>query len=129
VSNGRETVIRRLNELFPGHAGTADLYFVEHTYLNTPVAPLLDPDGIDAWNEALEHTPSSDPAPVQGSAPRAPAMRSRRPVPPWTSPHSSSTPPTHTQREHAWPHSSSNYATPTALSAPTCDAPHGSRSR
>ncbi|OIJ91705.1 hypothetical protein [Streptomyces colonosanans] len=49
-----ETVTRCLNELFPGHAGTVGLYVVEHAYLNTPVAPLLDPDGIDAWNEALE---------------------------------------------------------------------------
>ncbi|MGW0770822.1 hypothetical protein [Streptomyces sp. NPDC002676] len=49
-----EAVTRRLNELFPGHAGTAGLYFVEHEYLNTPVAPLLDPADIDAWNQALE---------------------------------------------------------------------------
>jgi hypothetical protein len=49
-----EAVTRRLNKLFPGHAGTAGLYFVEHEYLNAPVAPLLDPAGIGAWNEALE---------------------------------------------------------------------------
>ncbi|MFG2986238.1 hypothetical protein ACGFYQ_34140 [Streptomyces sp. NPDC048258] len=48
-----EAVTRRMNELFPGHAGTAALYFVEHEYLDAPVAPLLEPAGIDAWNEAL----------------------------------------------------------------------------
>ncbi|MER7688193.1 hypothetical protein [Streptomyces sp. NPDC097610] len=51
-----EAVTRRLNKLFPSHAGTAGLYFVEHEYLNTPVAPLLAQDGIDAWNEALERS-------------------------------------------------------------------------
>ncbi|GGR59328.1 MULTISPECIES: hypothetical protein [Streptomyces] len=40
--------------LFPGRAGTAGLYFVEHEHLNAPVAPPLDPDGVNAWNEALE---------------------------------------------------------------------------
>ncbi|WP_191876483.1 hypothetical protein [Streptomyces filipinensis] len=47
----RKILARRL---FLGHAGTAGLYSVEHEYLDTPVAPLLDPAGIDAWNEALE---------------------------------------------------------------------------
>ncbi|MGP3950918.1 hypothetical protein [Streptomyces sp. 7N604] len=50
-----EAVMGCLNELFPGHAGTAGLYFVEHKYLRAPVTPLLDLAGIDAWNEALEH--------------------------------------------------------------------------
>ncbi|MEV6681201.1 hypothetical protein AB0N09_30685 [Streptomyces erythrochromogenes] len=49
-------ITRRMNDLFPGHAGTAALYFVEHEYLNAPVAPLLDPDSIGAWNSALENT-------------------------------------------------------------------------
>ncbi|OEV09321.1 hypothetical protein [Streptomyces nanshensis] len=49
-----EAVNHRLNELFPGHAGTAGLYLVEYEYLNAPVAPLLTPGGdVDAWNEAL----------------------------------------------------------------------------
>ncbi|MEU3402890.1 endonuclease III domain-containing protein [Streptomyces sp. NPDC006670] len=51
-----EVITRRMNELFPGHAGTAALYLVEHEYLATPVAPLLDPSGISAWNQALEGT-------------------------------------------------------------------------
>ncbi|MFI0968383.1 hypothetical protein ACH4S8_44695 [Streptomyces sp. NPDC021080] len=51
-----EAVTRRLNKLFPSHAGTAGLYFVEHEYLDSPVAPLLAPDGVDAWNEALERS-------------------------------------------------------------------------
>ncbi|WP_030303234.1 hypothetical protein [Streptomyces katrae] len=49
-------ITRRMNDLFPGHAGTAALYLVEHEYLNAPVAPLLDPAGIGAWNQALEAT-------------------------------------------------------------------------
>ncbi|MFE4332933.1 DNA-3-methyladenine glycosylase family protein [Streptomyces sp. NPDC056831] len=51
-----EAVTRRLNELFPGHAGTAGLYFVEHEYAAAPIAPLLAPDGINAWNHSLELT-------------------------------------------------------------------------
>ncbi|MEU5811557.1 endonuclease III domain-containing protein [Streptomyces sp. NPDC047718] len=47
-------IIDRMNQLFPGHAGTAALYFVEHEYVDAPVAPLLDPTAISAWNEALE---------------------------------------------------------------------------
>ncbi|MEU8542934.1 endonuclease III domain-containing protein [Streptomyces sp. NPDC048717] len=50
-----EAVTRRLNHLFPGRAGTAGLYFVEHEYLHAPVTPLLNLGGIAAWNEALEH--------------------------------------------------------------------------
>ncbi|MFF9436520.1 DNA-3-methyladenine glycosylase family protein [Streptomyces sp. NPDC014735] len=49
-----EAVTRRLNKLFPGHAGTAGLYLVEHEYAAAPVAPLLAPDGITAWNNSLE---------------------------------------------------------------------------
>ncbi|MFG2483369.1 hypothetical protein ACGFSI_11510 [Streptomyces virginiae] len=49
-----EVITHRMNALFPGHAGTAALYLVEHDYLSTPVAPLLDPSGISAWNQALE---------------------------------------------------------------------------
>nr|WSW49913.1 hypothetical protein OG296_43690 [Streptomyces sp. NBC_01001] len=45
-----------MNELFPGYAGTAALYLVEHDHLDAPVVPLLAPDGIDAWNSALEDT-------------------------------------------------------------------------
>ncbi|MEU2828722.1 hypothetical protein ABZ667_08665 [Streptomyces lavendulae] len=45
-----------MNELVPGHAGTAALCLVEHEYLATPVAPLLDPSEISAWNQALEGT-------------------------------------------------------------------------
>ncbi|MGW9431775.1 hypothetical protein ACWHA1_28030 [Streptomyces decoyicus] len=48
-----EAVSRRLNELFPGHAATAGLPFVEHEYLGVPVAPLLAPSDIDAWNQGL----------------------------------------------------------------------------
>ncbi|MEU2601110.1 hypothetical protein [Streptomyces hirsutus] len=48
------TVTGRLNELLPGHAGTAGLYFVEHEYLDSPVTPLLDQAEISAWNGALE---------------------------------------------------------------------------
>ncbi|MCX4632812.1 hypothetical protein [Streptomyces sp. NBC_01443] len=51
-----EPITRRMNELFPGHAGTAALYLVEHDHLDAPVVPLLAPDGIDAWNSALEDT-------------------------------------------------------------------------
>ncbi|MFE3329000.1 hypothetical protein [Streptomyces sp. NPDC059176] len=51
-----DVITQRMNELFPGHAGTAALYLVEHEYLATPVAPLLDPAGISAWNQALEAT-------------------------------------------------------------------------
>jgi 3-methyladenine DNA glycosylase/8-oxoguanine DNA glycosylase len=53
-----ETVMTRLNELFPGYAGTAGLYLVEHEYLTNPVAPLLrsGPDALTAWNAALEQT-------------------------------------------------------------------------
>ncbi|MFF4583374.1 hypothetical protein ACFY15_34130 [Streptomyces sp. NPDC001373] len=51
-----EVITRRMNELFPSHAGTAALYLVEHEYLTTPVAPLLDPAGISAWNQAMEAT-------------------------------------------------------------------------
>ncbi|MFJ5546771.1 hypothetical protein [Streptomyces sp. NPDC093225] len=51
-----EVITRRMDELFPGHAGTAALYLVEHEYLAMPVAPLLDPAGIGAWNQALEAT-------------------------------------------------------------------------
>ncbi|MFD4857759.1 hypothetical protein [Streptomyces atratus] len=41
--------------MFPGHAGTAGLYFVEHEYAGAPIAPLLAPDDINAWNNTLEH--------------------------------------------------------------------------
>ncbi|MBW5480790.1 hypothetical protein GPJ59_02475 [Streptomyces bambusae] len=51
-----EVITRRMNTLFPGHAGTAALYLVEHEYLAAPVAPLLDPAGISTWNQALEGT-------------------------------------------------------------------------
>ncbi|MGK9464851.1 DNA-3-methyladenine glycosylase family protein (plasmid) [Streptomyces sp. G6] len=53
-----ETVMTRLNELFPGYAGTAGLYLVEHEYLTNPVASLLrsGPDALTAWNAALEQT-------------------------------------------------------------------------
>ncbi|MEU6353615.1 hypothetical protein ABZ896_30535 [Streptomyces sp. NPDC047072] len=51
-----EAVTRRLSELFPGHAWTAGLYFVEREYLESPVAPLLAPEGVDAWNEALDRS-------------------------------------------------------------------------
>ncbi|MFK0258449.1 hypothetical protein [Streptomyces sp. NPDC090445] len=53
-----EVITRRMNELFRGHAGTAALYLVEHEYLATPVAPLLAPASISAWNQALEATTS-----------------------------------------------------------------------
>ncbi|GGV08037.1 hypothetical protein GCM10010275_55260 [Streptomyces litmocidini] len=75
-----EAVTRHLNQLFPGRAGTAGLYFVEHEYLKAPVAPLLDPDGIEAWNEALERPRPGSPALVNGStrgATASPAMPSR----------------------------------------------------
>lgn len=49
-----EEVRHRLGELFPGHQGTAALYLIEHEYLTAPVAPLLDPDDLTAWNQALE---------------------------------------------------------------------------
>ncbi|MEV0373329.1 hypothetical protein AB0I10_26535 [Streptomyces sp. NPDC050636] len=38
---------------FPGQAGAAALYLVERDFLHTPVAPLLAPDAINAWNTAL----------------------------------------------------------------------------
>ncbi|MGW3041638.1 hypothetical protein ACWC9T_16740 [Kitasatospora sp. NPDC001159] len=50
----QEEVHHHLSELFPGHQGTAALYLVEHEYLATPVAPLLDPDHLGTWNHALE---------------------------------------------------------------------------
>ncbi|MFE2879051.1 hypothetical protein ACFXG6_31735 [Streptomyces roseus] len=51
-------MMARLNELYPGYAGTAGLYLVEHSYLSRPVAPLLrsGPDSLAAWNAALEQT-------------------------------------------------------------------------
>ncbi|MFC9238455.1 hypothetical protein ACFTZK_18670 [Streptomyces decoyicus] len=52
-----EAVSRRLNELFPGHVGTAGLHFLEHEYLDVPGAPLLAPADIAAWNQALEPPP------------------------------------------------------------------------
>jgi 3-methyladenine DNA glycosylase/8-oxoguanine DNA glycosylase len=53
-----ETVMARLNELFPGYAGTAGLYLVEHGYLTKPVTPLLgsSPSALTAWNTGLEQT-------------------------------------------------------------------------
>lgn len=48
----------RLNELFPGHAGIAGLYLVEHEYLSSPAAPFLAPDAITDWSQALEHSES-----------------------------------------------------------------------
>ncbi|GLW74707.1 hypothetical protein Kpho02_70040 [Kitasatospora phosalacinea] len=50
----QEEVRHQLGELFPGHQGTAALYLVEHDYLATPVAPLLDARHLAAWNHALE---------------------------------------------------------------------------
>ncbi|MFD7614389.1 DNA-3-methyladenine glycosylase family protein [Streptomyces sp. NPDC059828] len=50
-----DTVMTRLHTLFPGHAGTAGLYLVENEFLQAPVAPLLAPDSVEAWNHALEH--------------------------------------------------------------------------
>ncbi|MGW1528421.1 hypothetical protein [Streptomyces sp. NPDC002159] len=51
-----ETMMARLTELFPGYAGTAGLYLVEHSYLSQPVAPLLtsDPHSLARWNASLE---------------------------------------------------------------------------
>ncbi|MFI2204761.1 hypothetical protein ACH47Z_29020 [Streptomyces sp. NPDC020192] len=56
-----EAVMARLNELFPGYAGTAGLYLVEHSYLSRPVAPLLAPDqhALARWNASLEQEASA----------------------------------------------------------------------
>ncbi len=53
-----ETVMTRLNELFPRLRRTAGLYLVEHEHLTNPVASLLrsGPDALTAWNAALEQT-------------------------------------------------------------------------
>ncbi|SEM81394.1 endonuclease III domain-containing protein [Streptacidiphilus jiangxiensis] len=50
----QDEVRKKLGELFPGHQGTAALYLVEHEYLAAPVAPLLDPEDLTAWNQTLE---------------------------------------------------------------------------
>lgn len=49
-----EDIQRHMNRLFPGHAGTAALYLVEHEFIRSPVAPLLAADALDAWNQTLE---------------------------------------------------------------------------
>ncbi|WP_432141125.1 DNA-3-methyladenine glycosylase family protein [Streptomyces sp. bgisy084] len=53
-----EDIHEHLTCRFPGHAGTAALYLVEHEYLHAPVAPLLPPDAIKSWNREL-HTSAS----------------------------------------------------------------------
>lgn len=53
-----EDITGRMSDLFAGYAGMAALYLVEHEFLEAPVAPLLNPGAIDAWNHSLEH-PSS----------------------------------------------------------------------
>ncbi|MET9956035.1 hypothetical protein ABZ135_31445 [Streptomyces sp. NPDC006339] len=51
-----KTIRTRMSELFDGHAGTAALYLLEHQFVGAPVAPLLTPDAINTWNQALEET-------------------------------------------------------------------------
>lgn len=53
-----EAIHEHLTRLFPGHAGTAALYLVEHEYLRTPVAPLLPLDAIKTWNQELRPSTS-----------------------------------------------------------------------
>ncbi|WP_063728824.1 DNA-3-methyladenine glycosylase family protein [Streptomyces sp. RTd22] len=48
-----EEIKQHITSLFPGHAGTAALYLVEHEYLHTPVVPLLALDAIKTWNQEL----------------------------------------------------------------------------
>lgn len=53
-----EDIHEHLTRLFPGQAGNAALYLVEHEYLHTPVAPLLAPAAFKTWNQELHPSTS-----------------------------------------------------------------------